>query len=177
MNPKIVFPEGHKDKAYLIDLNSVIRSSISDGKIQYVPLLAIYIAHLKAGEIEKIDNYYHPIMCVPILDSLENIRSPLFRGIYPDAAKAMLSISPGIKTSVIQARTLKIDGTSKSNEWPLFVAWCWSSWQAKHRGGDRWTLERRWEDIRSRGYKGEFACFRQLCSRMKLSVTESSPIM
>jgi hypothetical protein len=177
MNPKIVFPEGYKDKAYLVDLNSVIRQPTSDGKIQHVPLLAIYIGHLKAGEIEKIDDYYHPKICVPYLDSLENNRSPLFRGIYPDAAKAMLSISSPIKTSIIQAKKLEIDGTSKNNEWHLFIAWCWSRWQEKHRGGDRWTLERRWEDMRSRGYKGEFACFRQLCSRMKLSVTKSGPYM
>jgi hypothetical protein len=178
MNPQIVHHIGKPEQAYLVDLHSVVGAPAPNDKIGQVALIAIDIAYLHAGQICKIENHTYPKPCQLFAWKEMTVRNPLWRGIYPDAASAILTIPHGMETSVRPGKPLELGREAAGwNVWQFYIAWTWSNWQEMHRRGDKWTLERRWKCMQHFGYKGGFASFRQICSRMKLSVTKSAPNM
>jgi len=62
--------------------------------------------------------------------------------------------------------------TTHRQKWEMLAAWHWSHWQTLKRSGEKWTLARRWETMKTLGYPDNEAAFRKLCSRLELSVTD-----
>lgn len=182
MRPAIVHPPGNECEAYLIDLHSTVFSpsvqghDLPPGKLAQIALKAVAIKHLKAGEIATMDGHVYPRPCQLVAMAEFVVRDPLWRGIYPDAARAILGIDHGVETAVSPGGKFKAGINAAGwNQWPFLIAWGWSLWQSKQRAGEDWPLDRRWEEMKAVGYTGGFAAFRQACSRMKLSVTRSGP--
>ena len=176
MNPQIVHPEGNPGESYLIDMHSVVTGTMPNGKRSQIALHAVAIKHLRAGEIVVIDGCVYPRPCQLAAWDEMTVRDPLWRGIYPDAAAAILSMSHGMKTSVEPGKDFKAaEHTAGWNQWAFLIAWGWSLWQDKHRKGEAWPMERRWREMQAVGFTGGFPAFRQICSRLKLSVTKSRP--
>lgn len=181
MNPVIVHPKGVPGDAYLIDLDSVIQStdprSTAPGNRCQIALRAIAIRHLRAGSLERIDGRVYP--CPTQLRSWEDMptNSPMSRGIFPDAAEALLSMPLlGAEIDFMKSHVELATAPAGWDQWRFMIAWGWSEWQALHRQGDRWTLKRRWEAMKAVGYPYKEDAFRGVCADLKLSVTKSVPI-
>jgi hypothetical protein len=178
MNAHIVHPEGNESQAYLIDAHSVVLAPFKKGKLSQVAMKAIDIRGLRAGEIQEIDGKIYPRPCQLVAQSEFTVRDILWRGIYPDAAAALLSQPHGMKTEVSPGKALKLASPAAGyDQWKFLIAWGWSLWQQKQRAGEDWPMERRWEEMRNIGYPGELKAFRQLCRRLKLYATKSAPNM
>ncbi|MGJ8642180.1 MAG: hypothetical protein ACSHX9_02130 [Luteolibacter sp.] len=187
MNPKLIHPTGNEANCYLVDFHSVAKSrkyhgrsklKIKEGEVATVFLKAIDIRNLRAGEMNSDEGKIYPRPCQLIATDKWKINSPMWRGIYPDAAEALLDMSHGMDTSVSPGKNFELCKDAAGwNEWHFLTAWGWSLWQAKHRSGDKWPLARRWEAMKGAGYPDTEGAFRQICSRLKLSVTKSRPIM
>lgn len=184
MKPMVAHPSGNPGDAFLVDLHAtaftprIQGSEIKPGKVAQVALVAVAIKHLRAGQLHVIDGRQYPRPCQVVATDEWTTNAPMARGIYPDAARALLSIDHGFKTSVAPGAEFKA-GTPAAgfNQWDFLTAWGWSRWQASHLAGDKWTLERRWEALRAIGFPGTAGAFRQICSRLGLSVTRSRPIL
>lgn len=179
MKPVIVHPEGVPEDAYLIDLHSVMLhdhpKAAEKGMLGQIALKAIAIKHLRAGQLERIDGRIYPCPTQLKAWAAMPTKPPMWRGIFPDAASALLSM-PLLDFEMNAKRQVKLAIASAHwDEWRFLTAWGWSEWQALHRQGDKWTLERRWEALRVIGYPHGAAAFRRMCSDLKLSVTKSSP--
>lgn len=180
MNPQIVHPEGNPNESWLIDLHSVVTTPTETGELGKVALRAIDIINLRAGQFDVIDGRRYPSPCQLFAWERMTSHDPLWRGIFPDAAVALLTMPHGMKTSVEPGKPLALGPTATGlNEWSFRIAWCWSRWQDLYRksGNKDWQLETRWQSMKELGYPDTFAAFRQICSRLKLSVTKSAPYM
>lgn len=143
-----------------------------------IALKAVAVKHLRAGELATIGTQIYPRPCQAVATSIWVVNNPMTRGIYPDAAVALLEMNHGLNMTVTPRTNFKLAEESPGfKEWHFLIAWCWSLWQAKHRSGDKWSLERRWEAMTAAGYPDSFGAFRTVCSRLKLSVSKSRPIL
>lgn len=179
MNPAIVYPDGNPGEAVLVDLHSIVNGT-HDGKPTQFALKAIIIKHLRAGEILETGGAIYPKPCQLGSFAKWRVADPRSRGIYPDASAALLKMPLGYKTSVEPGEDFKAARVAGGfNQWYFLTAWGWSLWQELHRisGNKDWPLERRWQEMKKLGFEGEFSTFRQICSRLKLSVTKSGPNM
>jgi hypothetical protein len=178
MNAVIVHPEGNPARSYLIDKHALVHAPAPNGKPAHVGLVAIDIRHLKAGELVAIDGHIYPRPCQLVGWEKFTEHDPLWRGIYPDACRALLDAGRVFKTAVEPGRKVTLGQTGPGwNQWQFLTAWAWSLWQARQRAGEEWPLDRRWRELAAVGYPDTFAAFRQVCSRLKLSVTKSAPNM
>lgn len=180
MYPAIVHPPGQPENAYLVDLHSVANAEGPAGKPAQLALHAVNIGSLRAGEItiDPDTGHVRPAPCILASWEAFEVKDPLWRGIYPDAAEAMLRMPLGLKTDIAPGKDFKMDRPAKGfDKWKFLTAWAWSLWQAKERAGESWPLERRWQEMKIIGYAGGFGTFRQLCSRLGLSVTKSGPYL
>jgi len=178
VRPIIVHPDGNPDQSFLVDRASVVGVANNgyNNKLSAVALHAIDIVNLRAGQFAGIDGYTYPRRCQLVAYGEMTVRDPLWRGIFPDAAAALLTMPLGFKTEVSPGRVLKYCRHAAGfKKWPFFIAWGWSYWQDLLRKGEDWPLERRWRAMIILGYPDSFAAFRQICSRLKLSVTKSGP--
>jgi hypothetical protein len=176
MNPVIVHPQGNPSRAYLIDKHAVVTGTMPNGKQGRICLCAIDIRHLRAGEMAAIDGHIYPRPCQLAAWEGFTEHGPLWRGIYPDACRALLTLSHGMKTEVTPGRDFVAGRDAAGwNQWHFLTAWGWSLWQQLQREGGEWPLERRWQELTAKGYPATFGAFRQVCSRLNLLVTESRP--
>lgn len=184
MKPAIFHPPGKPGEAVLIDLHSVVYTrdvqghALPPGKAASIALRGVAMKHLRAGEFAPIDGEIYPMPCqVAALTGWQE-KQLLWRGIYPDAARALLSMPLGFECRVSPGEDFRMGKDSAGfNKWNFATAWGWSLWQELHRqsGNRDWPLERRWQELKAIGFTGGFPAFRQICSRLKLSVTESGP--
>lgn len=178
MNPVIVYPQGSPARAYLIDKAAVVMGTMPNGKLGQICLNAIDIRHLQAGQFSNIEGRQFPTFCQYAAYGAHTELDPLARGIWPDAAKAILSLENGLRTSPLWPRKdceLGRPAEPEPDPWPLAIAWAWSAWQNQHRRGEKWPMKRRFDEIKIHGYPASFGAFRQVCSRLNLLVTESRP--
>jgi hypothetical protein len=178
MNPIIVHPERNESQAYLIDTHSVVLAPFKKGKLSNVALKAIDMRGLRAGEIQEIDGEIYPRPCQLVTHAEFTVRNILWRGIYPDAAAALLSQPHGMKTAITPGKALKLASPAAGwDQWKFLISWGWSLWQQKQRDGEDWPMERRWQEMKNVGYPGGLKAFSQLCLRLKLYATKSAPYM
>jgi hypothetical protein len=183
MIPAIVHPQGKPGEAFLIDLHATAfvkrpqGVKLPPGMIAGFALKAVRIKHLRAGEMANIEGTSYPAPCQVIATSAWVVNDPMSRGIYPDAAIALLTINHGIENAVAPLGDFKMGKEAPGfNKWHFAIAWAWSAWQTKHRQGDKWTLERRWLEMKNAlQYPDSFSSFKVICSRLNLSVTKSRP--
>lgn len=175
-------PKENPDEAFLIDLHATAYSkkvqnvALPKGKAAQIALKAISIKHLRAGEVFIVEDITYPTPCQVVATSSWTVNLPMSRGIYPDAAEALLAMNHGLENRVAPGEDFKGGQYAPGfNPWQLLIAWGWSLWQAKHLAGDKWPLERRWQAMKNIGYPDKAGSFRQVCSRMNLSVTKSRP--
>ncbi len=175
MRPAIVHLKDQSENAFLVDLHSTVRYSLGKGKSGELALRAIAIKHLRAGEIILMDDGE---MLFPRPTQHESgdgkyiVQPPMFRGFHDDAAIALLSMPLGYKTAAAPGEDFLVTGAKGFNPWNFLIAWTWSRWQTNAIHGEKWTLERRWQDIKRVGFPGSEDSFRKICSRLKLFVTE-----
>jgi hypothetical protein len=184
MKPVIVHPQGDPGNACLIDLHASVYTksvqgiNLPPGKVAQASLKAVAIKHLRAGEIATLGGITYPSPCHVVATSVWAINNPMSRGIYPDAAEALLTMNHGLKAAVAPMGDFTMaEDAAGFNQWHFLIAWGWSLWQAKHLADGKWPLERRWREMKAVGYPGKEGAFRQVCSRLKLSVTDSRPIL
>jgi hypothetical protein len=180
MKPVIVHPQNVPERACLIDLDSVISStdprSTAKGKRCHIALRAIDIRHLRAGSLEEIDGRIFPCPTQHVAWERMVVNNPMSRGIFPDAADALLSM-PLLRPDldIVKSHAKLGNAPVGWDQWRFLVAWGWSEWQTLHIHGEKWTLERRWEALRLVGYPHTQAAFRKMCAELGLSVTKSRP--
>lgn len=185
MKPALVHPPGKPELACLIDLHAtayaehVEGATLPPGKLAHVALKAVAIRHLRPGEFANLDGTEYPCPAQVAATSAWTAKSPMHRGIFPDAAAALLAMNHGLGNSIAPGEPFQLaNETAGFHRWSFALAWAWSAWQAKHRQGDLWPLKRRWENFRDiLDYPDSEGAFRQLCSRLGLSVTKSRPIL
>lgn len=175
----IIHPKGTPDNAFLIDRGSIVHSEY-EGKPTRCTLAAVYIGSSKPGGIKLKDRTSFKIdspdpRTLHFWGNWE--RKPVqWRGIYPDAADALLRIS---RNSLV----VNSDGTGTLGKmanwdaWGFLAAWTWSAWQeAELQKRGNAPLSLRWKDMKRMGYPYGESAFRRLCSeRLKLLVTKSNP--
>jgi hypothetical protein len=177
MNPAIVHPKGKPACSFLIDLQCTMHANEKGAKrSSHLALRAIDIRHLRAGEVEMIDGKIYPRPCQLVAAHEFEMKDPMWRGIFPDAAAALLSVPMlGIDLDIPRNSLNLAVPSSGWDQWPFLAAWGWSEWQTQHRQGERWTFRRRWEALRMLGYPHSEGAFRKMCAGLKLSVTGSAP--
>ena len=160
MKPVIAHPPDKPEMACLIDLHSTaytyangiegVKLSLLPGKVGHLALKAVAIHRLRAGEFANIDGTEYPAPCQAVATSVWQVKDPMHRGIYPDAAVALLTMNHGLKNAISPGKEFHLSKDAPGfNKWHFAIAWTWSAWQAKHRQGDLWTLERRWRELQN----------------------------
>jgi hypothetical protein len=181
MKPAIVHPHGNKAEAFLIDLHAVANVEAcaeANGNASQLALKCVCLKNLHAGEIKMFGDEIYPRPGQLAAWQKMTIQTPMFRGIFPDAAAALLTMPHGWKMEVSPGGNFTAGKPLAGwNQWHFVIAWSWSSWQGRHIGAEKWPLERRWESLKLIGYPDSFSAFRVACSRLKLSVTKSHPFM
>jgi hypothetical protein len=183
MKPAIVHPRNNKAEAFLIDLHAIVKvepCAEANGNASQLALKAVALKNLHAGEIKMFGDEIHPRPIQLAGWQKMTKQTPMFRGIFPDAAAALLAMPHGYKTEVAPGGDFTVARPAAGwNQWHFVIAWSWSAWQGPHRlaNGEKWPLERRWEALKAIGYPDGFSAFRMACSRLGLSVTKSRPNM
>jgi hypothetical protein len=181
MKPVIVHPRGNKAEVFLIDLHAVANVEACaemNGNASQLALKAISLKNLQAGEFRMFGDQIFPRPVQLAAWQKMTIQNPLSRGILPDAAAALLAMPHGMKIEVSPGGSFApCKNAAGWNQWHFVIAWSWSNWQSRHRRGEKWSLERRWESLKVIGYPDGLSAFKMACSRLKLSVTKSRPIM
>jgi hypothetical protein len=181
MKPAIVHPHGNKAEAFLIDLHAVANvepCAEANGNASQLALKAVALKDLQAGQFKMFGDEIYPRPVQLAAWKEMTIQTPMFRGIFPDAAAALLAMPHGLKMEIAPGGDFTAGKPAAGwNQWHFVIAWSWSDWQSRHRGIEKWPLERRWEALKVIGYPDSFSAFRVACSRLKLSVTKSQPFM
>lgn len=191
MNPAIVFRKSAPDKAWLIDLDHVFSVNRGEGRI-HVASGVVFLGSFSAGELDVNDKgQWRMPSCGRLTDygqdwQIPQLRPgqkspdpyrPAHRGIFDDAAAVMLKLASLAAPVEIKNKKAKFTKPAASwNEWKFLAAWKWSAWQHFHiqSGGQTWSLEDRWNDMKDHGYPEDFRSFKTMLSRLKLKVTKSA---
>lgn len=190
MNPILVAQKREPDLFWLVDLESIfsLKAGIGQTRIAYG---AVFISDLSAGDLyETPDGKWQMPRCGTLKDigqewltpslrpnqKVPDYYRPAHRGIFPDAAEALLNLAALAAPVEVKAKAAKLTRPAAGwSEWKFFAAWRWSAWQKDHlqSGGTEWQLEDRWRDMKAYGYPGDFRAFKTMLSRLRLLVTES----
>lgn len=196
MRPAIVYRDDTPGEAFLVDTHSVFLARHPEDQTKLCPYAAtaVTIWDLKAGQgkaklqvdvrtndpsdfVIRNSKIEFPMPCSYLALMEHKMVSPLARGIYLDAAVALLKLAQLKRPFSIQSGgSLKIGAPAKGwNRWCFIAAWHWSFWQTEHNDSrlPNWTMTSRWKNLANLGYPHEEPAFRKMCSNMGLLLRKS----
>jgi hypothetical protein len=190
MNPIIVYPKGNPSEAHLIDADSVIIGKDRMGHC----LAAVSLWDFKEGQVVILDDgaglaFPKPCHLREYKKSawaMGAIRpgkqrpepfTPAHRGIFPDAAAAMLRLAAAAMPSEIRRGKVTVFGEADEDwcPWKFLAAWRWSLWQDTYlsSGKKKGAIRDRHKDMVEMGYPGTEGAFKMMLIRMGLRLHRS----